>query len=133
MLKTVEAPRTRPIVFMFSGQGTQYPLMADGLYQAEPIFRATIDHCSELLKPLIGEDLRDPAVSGGRRDGHLLTKAQPDAHCSKPALFRDRVLPRSVVVDALGHPAPGDDRSQHWQNMWPHASLAFFRWTTRSL
>ena len=48
----------RPVVFMFSGQGAQYVNMGLGLYQSEPVFREQIDQCSEILKPLLGLDLR---------------------------------------------------------------------------
>src|SRR5271166_1141349 len=57
LLTTTEAPRERSVVFMFSGQGSQYVNMALGLYQAEPTFRASLDLCSDLLEPHIGLDL----------------------------------------------------------------------------
>lgn len=44
----------RPIVFLFSGQGTQYPGMGAGLYQNEPVFRDAMNICSRLLGPVIG-------------------------------------------------------------------------------
>jgi acyl transferase domain-containing protein/thioesterase domain-containing protein/ubiquinone/menaquinone biosynthesis C-methylase UbiE/acyl carrier protein len=46
------------VVFMFSGQGSQYVNMGLELYQTEPVFREQIDHCAEVLKPLMGLDLR---------------------------------------------------------------------------
>jgi len=49
----------RPVAFMFSGLGTHYIDMALELYQTEPTFRACVDQCCELLKPLVGLDLRD--------------------------------------------------------------------------
>jgi acyl transferase domain-containing protein len=49
----------RPVVFMFSGQGSQYVNMARDLYEEEPTFRDQVDICAELLKPHIGCDLRD--------------------------------------------------------------------------
>ena len=48
----------RDVVFMFSGQGSQYVNMAAELYQIEPTFRKTVDFCSEILIPQIGCDLR---------------------------------------------------------------------------
>lgn len=49
----------RSVVFMFSGQGSQYLNMGRELYQHEPIFRKTVDDCCEKLKPFLEEDLRD--------------------------------------------------------------------------
>lgn len=47
----------RPVVFMFSGQGSQYVNMMFDLYQKETKFREIVDFCSDLLKPQIGCDL----------------------------------------------------------------------------
>jgi len=49
----------RPVVFMFSGQGSQYVNMGLDLYQAEGEFREQVDLCSEILGPALGVDLRD--------------------------------------------------------------------------
>jgi len=51
--------RDPPVVFMFGGQGTQYVNMGLNLYQDEPLFRAVVDDCCDLLKPFLGRDLRD--------------------------------------------------------------------------
>lgn len=48
----------RQIVFMFSGQGTQYVNMARELYEVESVFRETVDICSEILIPHLELDLR---------------------------------------------------------------------------
>jgi phthiocerol/phenolphthiocerol synthesis type-I polyketide synthase E len=48
----------RDIVFMFSGQGSQYANMGLDLYKEEPVFREQIDNCSEILKQEISVDLR---------------------------------------------------------------------------
>ncbi len=49
----------RPVVFLFPGQGSQYPGMTGDLYQHEPVFRAEVDRCAEILKPHLGLDLRE--------------------------------------------------------------------------
>lgn len=48
----------RPVVFMFSGQGSQYPHMATELYEAEPTFHRIVDECCDLLAPHLDLDLR---------------------------------------------------------------------------
>jgi len=58
LLSHVHEPRTRPVIFMFSGQGTQYVNMGLELYHHEATFRADVDHCAELLHPHLGIDLR---------------------------------------------------------------------------
>jgi len=59
MPTAVSEASDRPIVFMFSGLGEQYVNMARGIYQSEPVFRTQVDYCSELLRPLLGLDLRE--------------------------------------------------------------------------
>jgi acyl transferase domain-containing protein/acyl carrier protein len=51
--------RQWPITFMFPGLGEQYVNMAAGLYQQEPVFRATFDECCNYLSKEIGIDLRE--------------------------------------------------------------------------
>ena len=51
--------RQRPITFLFSGVGEQYPGMTRGLYEHEPAFRAAVDRCAELLMPHLKADLRE--------------------------------------------------------------------------
>jgi len=50
--------RQPPVVFMFPGQGAQYPGMGAELYRLEPVFRAEVDRCCDLLLPILGIDLR---------------------------------------------------------------------------
>ncbi len=55
----------RPVAFLFSGLGEQYPGLAAGLYRAEPAFREPFDRCAEALLPELGLDLRELLLSGG--------------------------------------------------------------------
>ncbi|HXU31946.1 MAG TPA: type I polyketide synthase, partial [Thermoanaerobaculia bacterium] len=47
----------RRVYFLFPGQGAPVGRFGRGLYETEPIFRAEIDRCAELLNPLLGRDL----------------------------------------------------------------------------
>jgi acyl transferase domain-containing protein len=47
----------KPIVFMFSGQGSQYFQMGRELYDHHPRFRLWMDHCDTLVKDATGRSL----------------------------------------------------------------------------
>jgi acyl transferase domain-containing protein len=47
------------VVFMFSGQGSQYVNMGWDLYQKEPVFREEMDHCFEILTDLPDYNLKE--------------------------------------------------------------------------
>jgi acyl transferase domain-containing protein/acyl carrier protein len=59
ILTSFQEPNNRPLAFMFTGLGTQYINMGWELYQTEPIFRQQVDHCCDLLQPILELDLRD--------------------------------------------------------------------------
>lgn len=92
-------------VFLFTGQGAQYPGMARGLYAAEPVFRDRIDACDEVLRPLLGRPLAeilDPAP-GDEELIHETRYTQPALFAVEYALA---VLWRSWGVEpaaVLGH------------------------------
>jgi len=48
---------TLPVVFMFSGQSSQYHQMGRELYDRNPRFRMWMDHCDEIVRPLLGISL----------------------------------------------------------------------------
>ena len=63
-------PRTeRPVAFLFPGLGMHHVDMGRGLYDAEPVFRAAVDACCDLLRPVLGEDLREALFPAGSGDG----------------------------------------------------------------
>ncbi len=68
--------RATPAAFLFPGQGAQYAGMARGLYETEAVFRAEVDECAEILRPLFGMDLRE------------LLRASPDDESAAAALRR---------------------------------------------
>ena len=86
---------TRPsaVVFLFPGQGAQYPQMAHDLYLTELVFRAHVDACAERLQPHLDLDLRDLLFA----DPPLPTSdARLTQTCyAQPALF--------VIEYALAH------------------------------
>ncbi|CAM4337192.1 type I polyketide synthase [Corallococcus exiguus] len=76
----------RPVVFLFSGQGSQYVDMGRGLYEQEPVFRTEVDACAEKLKPHLGLDLRTvlyPPAEGREK----ATEQLKQTSLTQPALF----------------------------------------------
>lgn len=86
-----DAKSDRGVVFMFSGLGDQYPGMGVGLYEQEPVFRQTIDKCCELLRPLLGHDLRDvlyPAAASSEAPSGTLDLRAMLAGASSDSTFQ---------------------------------------------
>ena len=78
-----ERDRTRPIVFLFPGHGAQYRNMGVGLYETEPVFRAALDSCLEILKDVHSVDLT-PYLCSAESDAAVEFVAPALTH---PALF----------------------------------------------
>jgi len=49
----------RSVIFVFSGQGSQYVNMGLDLYKTEPLFRDQMDRCFDILTSIMGYDLRE--------------------------------------------------------------------------
>jgi phthiocerol/phenolphthiocerol synthesis type-I polyketide synthase E len=80
------AATARPVVFMFPGQGSQYPGMGAGLYENEPVARKAIDRCARFLKPALEADLRRvlfPAKNRRKSAAEVLKNTR----WAQPALF----------------------------------------------
>ena len=61
-------PGPPKVCFLFTGQGAQYPLVGHQLWEVEPVFRAALDRCAQIMDPLLPRPLlsilqdEDPAV-----------------------------------------------------------------------
>ena len=74
------------VAFMFPGQGAQYVNMGLSLYREEPLFRANVDVCSELLALELGVDVRTvlyPDPTQTETAQHRIT----ETYITQPALF----------------------------------------------
>lgn len=79
-------PEQRPITFLLPGQGSEHVHMAAGLYRYEPDFRETVDRCAELLKPLLGRDVRDVLYPpAGQEEAAAQELSRP--RTGQPAVF----------------------------------------------
>jgi amino acid adenylation domain-containing protein len=75
-----------PVVFMFPGQGAQYPGMGASLYNSEPVFRENVDRCLAILKPLLETDLRALMFPKNGSEKDCQAQLQQTA-LTQPALF----------------------------------------------
>lgn len=74
--------RSPNIVFMFSGQGSQYPGMAADMYAENKYFRIALDDCLQALQPHMHHDLKYLLLNKNA-DINLLTQTE----VTQPALF----------------------------------------------
>jgi bacillaene synthase trans-acting acyltransferase len=50
---------TKPTVFMYSGQGSQYFHMTRELYEQHPRYRLWLEHCDDVALPVLGKSVVD--------------------------------------------------------------------------
>jgi malonyl CoA-acyl carrier protein transacylase len=102
------SPGRRRVVFMYGGQGTQYPRMGRELYDENPAFRAAMDRCSALYEAAHGTSLvaavHDDARPGRDFDDILVTHAALySVGWSLTEALRDEgVRPDAVLGHSLG-------------------------------
>lgn len=109
VVKTRSRDAKPAVVFMFPGQGSQYPGMARGLYRNQPEFARWIDQGAEILRPLLGLDINEIMCLGDVSDADA-ARALRDTRLTQPALFLTQYanaqlwLSRGITPDAMiGH------------------------------
>lgn len=71
------------VVFLFTGQGAQYPGMARQLYESQPTFKKMMDKCDEILRPHLEKPLLSVIYPQNKDDENLIHQTV----YTQPALF----------------------------------------------
>ncbi|MEO0834663.1 MAG: type I polyketide synthase, partial [Cyanobacteria bacterium J06642_3] len=74
------------VIFMFSGQGSQYANMGRELYEVEPTFKEHVDICAKILQPYLGVDLRS-LLYPQHEEIETASKQLQQTAFTQPALF----------------------------------------------
>jgi phthiocerol/phenolphthiocerol synthesis type-I polyketide synthase E len=102
----VHAGGARPVAFMFSGQGSQYPGMGEALYRREGAYRDAVDQCAEYLSDPLGRDIRDVLFSDHSGQIHQTQYTQPALFVTEYALaclWRQwGIAPKAMIGHSIG-------------------------------
>ncbi|ASU41399.1 hypothetical protein hmeg3_11695 [Herbaspirillum sp. meg3] len=97
------------LAFLFPGQGSQYPRMAQALYESDAGYRAWFDRCAVTLLPHVEHDIRT-VLYGVAADDPVAVAALRQTALAQPVLFSVMyALARSLeargveAVAMLGH------------------------------
>jgi acyl transferase domain-containing protein len=105
-LGAVHEGGVRPVVFLFSGQGSQRARMGAGLYEREPSFRGAVDRCAALFEPELGLDIRSAMFGGDDAALARTALAQPALFCLEYALtelWRENgIVPAAMLGHSIG-------------------------------
>jgi iturin family lipopeptide synthetase A len=71
------------VIFMFPGQGSQYPGMCRDLYHDEPVFRQELDRCFDFIQNKFNKNLRELIFS----DSPAAANAIDETENTQPILF----------------------------------------------
>jgi len=73
------------IAFMFPGQGSQHVEMGRQLYESQPIFRESIDRCTQILQNVAGMDIC--SILYPKNDDSIAADKLTNTYLAQPAIF----------------------------------------------
>jgi amino acid adenylation domain-containing protein len=92
-----------PLVWLFPGQGAQYPGMGRALHAADPAFARAFDECVDALQPHLAFDLR-ARMFDDAPDALVATEAtQPATFCLEYALAQSWLARGLAPAVLIGH------------------------------
>ena len=86
------------VVFMFSGQGSQYYQMGRAFFDANAAFRNTMLQLNDVAAPLLGRSIIDILYDDGRRKDELFDRIE---HTSAAIFIVEYALARALLNDGL--------------------------------
>ncbi|WP_414582646.1 beta-ketoacyl synthase N-terminal-like domain-containing protein [Scytonema sp. PCC 10023] len=96
-------PSHCPVIFMFSGQGSQYANMGRELYEVEPTFKKHVDTCADILQPHLGLDIRSLLYPREQQIETASSQLQQTA-LTQPALFVIEYALAQLLIEWGVHP-----------------------------
>ena len=99
----VPHPSASRVAFAFTGQGNQWVGMGESLYRTEPVFRAVLDRCDQLIHEERGTSLLDvmfgrPGAAGELDEPRWTQPAIYALECALTALWESLGIHPDVVV-----------------------------------
>lgn len=85
----------RRVVFMFSGQGSQYYQMGRAFFDGNPAFRSIMLQLSDVATPLLGRSVIDVLYNDGRKNNELFD----DIQFTSAAIFIVEYALARVLID----------------------------------